>query len=143
MRNSQNYFGTLIAIPVKPTKSLPLTSENADGSEPNEHQLETSKRQQARSQAKSSADDKVQPVVKVSFPKLEQVLDVSTQDDKTDIPPHDEGKAKSTRKRSADSIPSGPRKKKPPQYHRQQIQAAMRSFPSKARIPQGKQPAVG
>ena len=131
MRISQNFFGTLIAIPVKPTKSLPLTSENVDGSEPNEHQLETLKRRQIRSKAKSSAEDKVQPVVKVGFAQPEQVLEASTPDNKTDLTPNDEGKAKSTRKRSADSIPPGPRKKNSPQYHQQQIQAAIRSFPSK------------
>ena len=35
---SQNYFRCLVAIPVKPTKSLPLTSEEVEGGELKEQQ---------------------------------------------------------------------------------------------------------
>ena len=126
MRISQNYFRCVVAIPVKPTKSLPLTSEEAEGGELNEHQLETSQRRQTRSQVKPPAEDKLKPTAKVGFAKPEQELAVSTSNNKTDTPPDNQERAKKPRKRPADGIPPGPRKKKPPQYHQQQIEAADR-----------------
>ena len=120
MRISQNYFRCLVAIPVKPAKSLPLTSEEAEGGESNEHQLETSQRRQTRSQMKPPAEDQLKPTAKVGFVKPEQELEVLTSDNKTDTPHDDQEKVKKPCKRPANGIPPGPRKKKPPQYHQQQ-----------------------
>ena len=65
MRISQNYFRCVVAIPVKPTKWLPLTSEEAEGGEPKEGQLEASQRRQTRSQAKPTTEDEPKPTAKV------------------------------------------------------------------------------
>ena len=129
MRISQSYFRCVIAIPVKPTKSMPLTSEGIEGGDPNE-QPETPQRRQTRSQMKPMAEDNPKPAAKVGFAKPEQELNVLTSDDKTNTPPDDPEKTKSARKRPADGILPGPRKRKPPQYHKQQIEAAVKGLSS-------------
>ena len=111
MRISQNYFRCLVAIPVKPTKALPLTSEEVEGGELKERQLEVSQRRQTRSQAKPPAEDELKPTAKVGFVKPEQELEMRTSDSKADTPPDDQEKIKKPRKRPADGILPGPRKK--------------------------------
>ena len=73
----------------------------------------------------------------MGFAKPEQELDVLTSDNKTDTPSDDQEKVKKPRKRPADGIPPGPRKKKPPQYHQQQIEAAVKGLSSEDADPTG------
>ena len=106
MRISQNYFRCVVAIPVKPTKSLPLTSEEVEGGELKERQLEASQRRQTRSQVKPPAEDELKPTAKVGFVKPEQELEILTSNNKTDTPLDDQEKVKKPRKRPADGIPA-------------------------------------